>query len=1780
MVVLGLGCVVVAAGVWYVHWRPMTRIDGAHLLYLPVVLACLWFGWRGLMIAVLGGACLVVPHFIGVVPDASLEHDVLRTVVLIVVGAVISLLRQRQIATQRRVQRLQWQLEKSRETSAAEYEILSCRLNRQLGELRELTAAEQQGGAEKTSILDTVAESVVHLNAKHHVRWANRAACRRLDLTREAVVGRSWPELWTEVGVPGCHSPVLEAMETRRTAQGEQTTTDGRTWSVRGYALTDDKGEMIGGVEVALDVTAVKTTEGTLAQERRLLHTLVDSLPDSVYVKDREGRFVLSNEAVLRYLSVERFEDLEGKTDFDLFPEDVAAGFRAEECEVMESDRPMVGRERAQKDPKTGEPVWHSTTKWPWKNAAGEIVGVIGIGRDITDLKHTEEACDILVDNSLQGLVVLQDDRVVFANRAMVRITGHSLDEILSASAETVREFIHPDDRERVWGRHLARMEGRSVPDSYAFRAIRKDGSTCWVEIHASRTEYRGRPAIQGAFTDVTERVCAENALRESEAQNRALLDAIPDFIFQVSAEGVFLDHRNGERQGLHASAEELLGKNVADVLPEDVAGQFMQRLQQVVETGHTETFEYRLPVEGMDYDWECRLVRCGQRQVLAIVRDITERKRTESLRDLQRDVALELSSVSGLKDGYLGCLETALRSAQMDCGAIYTMDRETGGFQLVAHAGLSDEYAQSVRQIPRDSAVGRLALAGEPVFGHQGKLGVRLSPVQRREGLRALAIIPVKRKGRVIACLQVASHTLEMVPEWSRVILDMIATQISSTVVRLRAEEALRREHSLVSRITDTSPAGIMLVNRQGRVVFANTCAERILGLSREQIIGRQHNAPEWGIADYEGHPLPDEALPFARILASGKPVRDVRFSIERPDGMRVLLCVNAAPVLDEAGQIDGMVAAVDDVTENVMAERSLRESEERFRQIFENTMLGMYRTTPEGRVLMANPALVRMLGYSSFDELARRSVSGIYEQQESRDLFVQRMETNGQVVGLDAMWKRRDGTPLFVREYARVIRDASGETLYYEGTVEDITRRKEAEERLRYRLDFEELVATISNDFVNLGVDEIDEGIERTLGRLGTFVQADRSMVMLWEEGGMALVAAHEWHVPTVASTREQLLHDELKCLPWCVEQLERDGILDIPCVADLQGPASHAKQTLTSGGVTSFLAAPIMIDGELFGKLSLHAVEAGRTWSEDEITLIKIVAEVFANALGRQRSARALRERLAHETLLSDLSAVFVNLPVDRIDAEIQQGMSRIANALHIDRGAVLQLSDDDAVVHVTHAWAAEGLNHAALGPLESGFAWGLDCIRRGEIAVVSRIDEVADMGAEEKAYCQREGIKSGVLIPVAVAGETLGAVVFSAMRKERVWSSELVQRLRLVGEIFANALLRKRAEEALIASERNYREIFNAANDATFVHDPASGAIVDANNAALDMFGYSYEDILHVGAEALRCGAADQTREELRQLLVRATQEGPQVVEWLYRRNDGSRFYAEVDLKQASIGGRPRVLAVVRDITERKQAEKAAELHRAELARAWHVNTMGEMASGLAHELNQPLCAILNYANGCLRLTRKKELPKAALKESIKEVIGQAERAGDIIKRIRGLVGKREPRLAKLDVKALLSDAMGMIEKEAAKHDIAVVPEFGGRLPKVHADDVEIEQVALNLMRNAIEAMGDEKVAERTLTIATSRPEKGTIEVAIRDTGRGLSPELSERVFNSFFTTKQHGLGIGLSLSRRIVEAHGGKLWAESDGRSGTTFRFTLPVVGAPNAARRARSVRRR
>ncbi|HQG48814.1 MAG TPA: PAS domain S-box protein, partial [Sedimentisphaerales bacterium] len=560
---------------------------------------------------------------------------------------------------------------------------------------------------------------------------------------------------------------------------------------------------------------------------------------------------------------------------------------------------------------------------------------------------------------------------------------------------------------------------------------------------------------------------------------------------------------------------------------------------------------------------------------------------------------------------------------------------------------------------------------------------------------------------------------------------------------------------------------------------------------------------------------------------------------------------------------------------------------------------------------------------------------------------------------------------------------------------------------------------------------------------------------------------------------------------------------------------------------------------------------------------------------------------------------------------------------------------------------------------------------------------------------KEYCRRYGIKSIIVMPLEVAGSSLGLLSFSCVKAHREWSEELVQRLHLVAQIFANAILRARAEEALRASETRFRSLVRAVP--TGIGLISDRVLLEVNDRICEMTGYSRGELIDRNVRLLY--PTQKHYDEVGAVAYRQIREhGSGTIETCWRCKDGriinvvlngtpldpndlskgytfavmdvtERKKAELALQEserrlrtlmanlpgvayrcanapgwpfqfvsdgsvALTGYTPQELtngevlfgnlihpddqqkvwdivqdAVLRDmsfdleyrirvkdgtekwvfergravfplqgessflegfimdITDRKKAMMEAQRHLAELTRAWHANMLGQMATELAHELNQPLCAIVNYSNGCLRLTRRRGYSLETLQDSIERIAVQAQRAADILKRIRGLIAKHDPLRATVDLTGILNDAIQMVKDEAVKNNVAIVSRLQPGLPKVKADRVEIEQVVLNLMRNAIDAMSDPQITQRKLTITSRRVESHKIEISVKDTGRGIPPDLWEKIFEPFFSTKSQGLGVGLSLSQRIVEAHGGRLWGESDSRSGSTFRFTLPVKGA-------------
>jgi two-component system sensor kinase FixL len=252
-------------------------------------------------------------------------------------------------------------------------------------------------------------------------------------------------------------------------------------------------------------------------------------------------------------------------------------------------------------------------------------------------------------------------------------------------------------------------------------------------------------------------------------------------------------------------------------------------------------------------------------------------------------------------------------------------------------------------------------------------------------------------------------------------------------------------------------------------------------------------------------------------------------------------------------------------------------------------------------------------------------------------------------------------------------------------------------------------------------------------------------------------------------------------------------------------------------------------------------------------------------------------------------------------------------------------------------------------------------------------------------------------------------------------------------------------------------------------------------------------------------------------------------------------------------------------VIRDITSRREADARDRRRRAELAHVSRVSLAGELAAGLAHELSQPLTAIIAYARGCLRLLAGPVPEPALLHEGIKEVVQQAERAGDVLDRLREFVRGGEFRRALTAIKPVIDAAIRLVRSEANQQEVEIETTFDSGLPVVLADPVQLEQVLLNLLRNAMDAMEAANTERRSITVEARRSGKHAVEISVADSGPGVASEVIDTIFEPFTTTKPFGMGMGLSISRAIIESHGGALRMARDNHRGATFIFTLPTV---------------
>jgi signal transduction histidine kinase len=583
-------------------------------------------------------------------------------------------------------------------------------------------------------------------------------------------------------------------------------------------------------------------------------------------------------------------------------------------------------------------------------------------------------------------------------------------------------------------------------------------------------------------------------------------------------------------------------------------------------------------------------------------------------------------------------------------------------------------------------------------------------------------------------------------------------------------------------------------------------------------------------------------------------------------------------------------------------------------------------------------------------------------------------------------------------------------------------------------------------------------------------------------------------------------------------------------------------------------------------------------------------------------RRRAASVLEERLRFETLLSGVSAGLIHVPASAIDAALARALQQVAMFLGVDRGSLDVYAGGEPGIRIS--WALPGLEEPPRVMDADQFPWAAMRLRRGDIVRFSRIDELPENAALDRANYERVGTRSKVSIPLSAGGPMLGVLSFGSVRSERAWPAELVERLRLLSEAFASTLERKRMElslaerlrfEKLLSSLSTAlsqlsagdfnQEVQRALHRVVDFLGVARGSLIEFSRDGSSSHSWAIEEWMDVGEfpwmtaclqrgdvvsfselEKLPDEAAVDRRSYLAhrvkpQVAVPLLAGGTVVGGLVFSTGDAQRSRSDEVLLMQQLHLLGEVFA---NALSRKQGELETQRLRQELTHIGRVSAMGELSASLAHELNQPLTAILSNAQAAQDLLALDVIDLDAMREILSDIVADDKRAAAVIRRLRTLLRKGDLEFVPLDVNEIVGEVAWLVKNDALIRNVSITLDLASDLPGVLGDRVQLQQVVLNLVLNGLEAVRPPWAGARALVIRTARDGATTVAVAVQDSGTGIDEKDTDRIFQPFYTTKAEGLGMGLTIARTIVDAHGGRLVAANNEHGGATVHFTLPM----------------
>jgi len=593
-----------------------------------------------------------------------------------------------------------------------------------------------------------------------------------------------------------------------------------------------------------------------------------------------------------------------------------------------------------------------------------------------------------------------------------------------------------------------------------------------------------------------------------------------------------------------------------------------------------------------------------------------------------------------------------------------------------------------------------------------------------------------------------------------------------------------------------------------------------------------------------------------------------------------------------------------------------------------------------------------------------------------------------------------------------------------------------------------------------------------------------------------------------------------------------------------------------------------------------------------------------------LSAPRQSPAYRELRQFERLLTELSVRFINLPASAVDRAITDALRQIVLHLDVDRCQLIRLPPGTDAADITHSWAVQGVPAVPPKSVAGAYPWVLRRMRDGYPVVAPRIDDFPAEAEADKASFQRFGVRSHLGMPMKVAGRVEGMLAFGCLRRERDWPEDLVARIGALADVFANALAHKRARESLDAAVRFERTVSDVLAALLTAGRLEQDQVIEAGLRDLArLFGAERATLWQRRGDT--CEFVKTHRWLAEGVPVPPDSTGAVAVPWITARlvdRSVVRFsrYADLPPEAATdvpaleaLGIRAAMIvplavadavvgavsfATAREDREwpedllpriklvgevfggmlaRQEAERREQEAQAQATHAARVSTMGVFAASLVHELTQPLTASLANAETASALLAVPSPDLDELRATVADIVADDRRVVALIQQLRRYLRRGDAERSEFALREVGDETLRLVGAAAADKGVALTVELAESLPTIVGNRVQIQQVLLNLLLNALDAAAVGSPESRRAALRVAPCEAG-VSIEVSDSGRGMSEETLARIFQPFFTTKPGGMGLGLSISRTIVAAHGGSLSVQSTPGRGTTFRMELPL----------------